>query len=67
MPSEESSAYCPECRRNVMIRRQTPNHLIHALVTLFLRGLWLPVWLVIALLGNSTWRCTRCGSTDLRD
>ena len=61
MPFEESSGYCPECRRSVLIRRQVPNHLVHALVTFFLCGLWLPVWIWVALFGGSRWRCTHCG------
>lgn len=65
MPSEEESAYCKECRQNVLCRRQVPNHLVHALVTLFLCGTWLPVWFLVAVFGKGKWRCAYCGSTDL--
>lgn len=61
MPMEEGSGYCDDCRRSVLLRRETPNHLIHGLVTLFLCGLWAPVWIIVAMNGNGPWRCTKCG------
>jgi hypothetical protein len=66
MPAHEEEAYCGRCGRYVLARSQGPNHLLHALITIFLCGFWLPVWAVIALTGGSPLRCTRCGTTDLR-
>jgi hypothetical protein len=63
MAVEEGSGYCRDCGRNVLVRRTTPNHVLHLLVTLFLCGLWLPVWALIAVFGGGSWRCTQCGST----
>jgi hypothetical protein len=39
--------------------------LVHALVTIFLLGLWLPVWILVGL-GNATepYRCTVCGTAE---
>ena len=60
----ESSRYCPNCKRKVLVRQETPNHTVHVLLTLFSCGLWGFVWLLITLmaLGNP-WRCTICGSS----
>jgi hypothetical protein len=30
-----------------------PNHILHLLLTLFTFGLWLPVWMIIGLVGPS--------------
>lgn len=60
MPIEHSQANCPTCQRPVMIQRSVPNHLVHALVTLFLCGLWLPIW-ILASLSVAPWRCSQCG------
>lgn len=42
------------------------NHVLHLLVTVLLCGLWVPVWIIMALshreYGN--WRCMECGGTD---
>lgn len=36
---------------NVVGAQQTkgPNHVLHALLTIFTAGFWLPVWIVIAM------------------
>lgn len=33
----------------VMVRGRRPNHVLHLLLTIVTMGLWLPVWLVLAL------------------
>lgn len=30
-------------------RRRGPHHVLHALLTLFTAGLWLPIWLLITM------------------
>ena len=30
-------------------QRKGPNHVLHGILTLFTGGLWLPIWLLIAL------------------
>lgn len=65
MPAVERSGYCHHCQRNVLVRRQTPNHLIHALVSLFLCGAWIPIWLLITLFSREPFRCTACGTSDV--
>jgi hypothetical protein len=57
---QETSAYCEHCRRPVLGRRDGPNHLVHALVSLFLCGLWIPVW-IIAALSTGGYACPTCG------
>lgn len=68
MSISESSRWCPSCEDYVLARSVGPNHLVHALVTLFLCGLWLPVWIIVCLTIDDRSRCTRCGlATDLID
>lgn len=68
MSISESSRWCPSCEDYVLARSVGPNHLVHALVTLFLCGLWLPVWIVVCMVTDDRARCTRCGlATDLLD
>lgn len=61
MPLQHSQGYCPTCQRPVLIQRDAPNHLVHALVSLFLCGLWLPVWLLVSM-GSKPWLCSQCGT-----
>lgn len=62
MPMIETQRWCDECGRNVLAHKRGCNHLAHAVITLFLLGLWIPVW-VIAGLNTYTvpYRCSRCG------
>ena len=60
MGVQESSGYCPDCGRNVLIRRPGTNHVLHLLLSCLTLGLWLPVWLLCSIkIGG--WRCTVCG------
>lgn len=61
MPVEQSQAYCATCQRMVLVQRAAPNHLIHALVTLFTCGFWAVVWAIVAL-NKPHWRCGMCGT-----
>ena len=62
MPIEQSQAYCQVCQRSVMVERAAPNHLIHALVTLFTCFTWGIVWIFVSL-ARKPWRCKFCGSS----
>lgn len=33
----------------VVVRGHRPNHLLHLILTIFTLGLWLPVWIIVAL------------------
>lgn len=59
----ESQAYCDYCKCRVVTKRRAPNHTLHAILSLFLCGFWLPVWGAITLLlANGPWRCKTCGT-----
>lgn len=33
----------------VLVAGQRPNHILHALLSFFTCGMWLPIWLVVAV------------------
>ncbi|HVA50155.1 MAG TPA: hypothetical protein VNH11_27565 [Pirellulales bacterium] len=65
----KSSAFCQHCQRDTLHEQQTEelSHILHLLISLFLCGLWLPIWILMAL-GQSNrnarapWVCQACGS-----
>ncbi len=63
----QSRRYCEECGRYVLAARQPMNLVLHLLLTLLTWGLWLGVWMLIAVFRRAPWRCQRCGSVTRRD
>jgi hypothetical protein len=61
MPLEQTQCFCRHCQTYTLAQRKGVNNLVHALVTLFLCGLWVPVW-IIACFMKEPYRCTRCGT-----
>jgi DNA-directed RNA polymerase subunit RPC12/RpoP len=57
---EYNSRFCPHCEQQRLFVRNGVNHLVHAIVTLLLCGLWLPIW-IIAMLSEDPWCCSVCG------
>lgn len=60
MGYETMHGFCRTCGRASVFQREAVNHILHLLITLFLCGLWAPVWLVLVILRPS-YRCTNCG------
>lgn len=53
---------CPTCGTARLYTKSGVNHLVHGLVSLFLCGLWIPIWLLAAASNAFTpFRCTTCG------
>lgn len=63
MAYRETGRYCPTCERQVLAKQETPNHVLHFLITFFTCGLWGLMWIIIAI-ANATepWKCPTCGS-----
>jgi SLA1 homology domain 1, SHD1 len=60
MGLDQTSKFCPTCHKSTLWARPSTNHLLHLLVTLFLCGFWLPVW-ILASIKIGGWRCQTCG------
>lgn len=58
---QESTGFCRNCDRQVLIRRKSTNHVLHLLLTLCTFGLWLIIWLLVGVRVGG-WRCSACGS-----
>jgi len=56
------SAYCAYCKKQVVARKKSCNHVLHVILSLITMGLWLPVWLICALVGDE-WYCSQCGKS----
>lgn len=64
---QQTTQFCQQCQRQTLHARNSPNHLIHALCTLFLCGFWAPIWILVSLSSSSQpFRCQSCGGTPAR-
>jgi hypothetical protein len=46
------------------MERPAFNHLLHLLISVFMCGFWLPIWLILAACYSEPYRCTRCGQVQ---
>lgn len=65
MGTQKKRMFCPEEVRMVLAERQTPNHVLHLLLSVVTAGLWLPVWFLVALFGSGAYKCPSCGARTL--
>jgi hypothetical protein len=59
---DEILAHCASCKCERLFVAHEIQHLRHFMSTLLTGGLWLVVWLVVALERSlRPWRCSQCG------
>ena len=52
--------YCRKCERVTMHVGPSTSHLLHLVLTVFTVGVWLPVWIFIAVRNEFSYDCTSC-------
>ena len=65
MAEQKQGGYCRSCKKDVVIFRKGTNHILHLLLAVITFGLWIPVWMIISMMGGK-WRCSVCGSDKVR-
>ena len=63
----QKQAWCKLCKRHTLHFQEVEkiNHVLHALLCLFLCGLWWPIWLLLTLCRTRyPFRCSRCGQVE---
>lgn len=62
---KQASFHCPRCKQHRLFQSEELNHVAHLIASIFLCGLWLPVWLILAVFERPIWRCSFCGSSPV--
>jgi len=58
-----SQRHCAKCGQATLAQKQTPNHILHFLITVFTCGFWIFVWgILILACATDNYVCPRCGS-----
>ncbi len=60
MGQSSAGFFCPQCNTRRLFTCNEPNHVLHALLSLFLCGTWLVVWFLVAV-QSRPYYCTVCG------
>jgi hypothetical protein len=61
---DQASFFCPRCQQFRLFQSKPMNHTPHILASIFLCGLYLPVWIILALIDQPAWVCAFCGYHD---
>lgn len=64
MATRNDQAFCTHCNKPTLhvSHEDDVPHVLHAIATLFLCGLWLPIWIIHSLTAKvEPWRCSQCG------
>lgn len=57
---------CRTCGQKRLFAKEKQSNVLHLLLTVLTCGLWLPVWLLVAVLvAFRPYRCTVCGEGGL--
>jgi hypothetical protein len=65
MATKQLQLQCAGCEAVMPHTQPAPNHILHLLLTIFTAGLWLIVWIIIAMSGGGKATCSKCGNKRL--
>ena len=60
MSQEYNSGFCKYCNEQVKTQRESPNHILHFLITILTCGFWVVIWFLLCLQFGG-WNCSNCG------
>lgn len=64
MSVKQGSFFCPVCKEQRLFISQGMNHTPHVLLMIFTCFIWGVVWLIISLLHDYRYACSKCGFSD---
>lgn len=63
----KSRRYCYEEDRMVLAEKETPNHVLHLLLSVFTAGVWIIVWIILSIGASfNSYKCPHCGDVTDR-
>ena len=61
MSTKQLMAYCQNEGRDTLHIQETPNHLLHLILSILTGGIWIIVWLILMMTTDPA-TCTFCGT-----
>lgn len=62
MGIKKARRYCPQEDKLVLAEKQTPNHILHLLLSVVTMGFWIPIWIIVTIAAGNTFYCPDCAS-----
>ena len=61
MPTTNVMTNCSKCQKKTLHIEQKMNHILHLLLSIVTAGVWIIVWVILAILHSNKPQCTICG------
>lgn len=55
--------HCTNCRKNTKHLRPSTSHVLHLILSLISFGLWIPIWVLVAISNSTQGQCSDCGKS----
>lgn len=52
---------CKQCRKMTSHYKPSTSHVLHLLLSLISLGLWIPIWILVAISNSTQGQCGECG------
>jgi len=63
---KEFISHCSNCGKNTTFIENRINHILHAILSIFLLGTWLIVWLCLIIFKDKKTQCKVCGTPPVK-
>ena len=63
---KEFISYCDNCGKETTFSEIRLNHILHAILSIFLLGTWVIVWLCLIIFKDKKTKCMTCGAPSLK-
>ncbi len=61
MATNQTMKYCKACKSKTMHVQPSTSHILHLLLSIITSGIWIVIWIIIAMNNSSKAQCTQCG------
>ena len=61
MASNQLMNFCRQCKQNTLHIQPATSHVLHLLLSIITMGVWIFVWVLVAMSNGSQRNCTVCG------
>lgn len=65
--SEMDMRHCDKCKRKTLHVGPSTSHVLHFFVSIFTMGMWVPIWLFLAVRNEFSYECTECEKNLVSD